>query len=262
MNWENENKMAGLEGRVALITGGASGIGLASARALAAEGASVVIADINADAGEAVAESIRSAGGNAAAIQTDVSSLPQLRAMVDFVEKTHGRLNIFFSNAGVGGSKGFDVTEDDFDEVFDVNVKSHFFATKYAIPLLKLCAPHASIIYTSSVRGVQANEGTPLYCMSKSTIFMMSRTFAKHLGPSGIRVNALCVGAVHTDFPRNWMGLTEVEHKAMSKNSAAKIPLGRVSEPSEIASLVAFLASDQSMFLTGASIPIDGGVTA
>jgi len=254
--------MPSLDGRIALVTGGASGIGLASARALSAAGASVVIADKDGDGAQVAAESINHAGGSAVSFQADVSSLVHVRAMVDFVEKTYGRLHVFFSNAGIGGAKGFDVTEEEFDQVFNINLKSHFFATNYALPLMRLCAPNASIIYTSSVRGVRASPETPLYCMSKATILMMARTFALHLGPSGIRANALCVGAVDTAFPRNWMGISEADHLALRTQSAAKIPVGRIGQPEEIASLVTFLASDQSLFLTGATIPIDGGSTA
>jgi len=254
--------MGCLEGRIALVTGGAAGIGFASAQALAAEGAAIVIADRNAAGAEAAAASIRASGGMADSFCVDVSSLPQLRALMDFVGTRHGRLNLLFSNAGVGGACGFDVSEAEFDEAFDINVKSHFFATNYAIPLLRLCAPRAAIVYTSSVRGLRASDATPLYCMSKSAILMVARTFALHLGPSGIRANALCVGAVDTEFPRAWMSLTEEQLVDLRARSAAKIPIGRIAQPSEIASLVVFLASDQSSFLTGAAIPIDGGATA
>ena len=237
-------------------------MGLAAARGLASQGAAVVIADIDGDAADAAAKAIVEEGGVADALQTDVGSNAALRAMAEFVDRRHGRLNIFFSNAGLGGARGFNVTEADFDDVFNINVKSHFFATNYVVPLMRTCAPHASIIYTSSIRGVRANADTPLYCMSKSTLLMMARTFALELGPAGIRVNALSVGAVHTAFPRKWMGLTEEEHKAVSSNSAARIPLGHFAEPADIAAMVQFLASDASRFVTGTTIPIDGGATA
>src|SRR5205814_933818 len=121
--------MASMTDWVALVTGGAAGIGLASSRALAEEGAAVIIADRNGDAAEEAAASIISHGHRAVACQTDVASLEQLQNLFQFVEVQFGRLNVFFSNAGVGGANGFDVTEEQFDQVFDVNLKSHFFGT-------------------------------------------------------------------------------------------------------------------------------------
>ncbi len=259
---EKGRLVGNLEGKIALVSGGASGMGLASARALAQEGASVVISDRDGAAAERAAAAIRESGGSAKPFKADVSSLAELRAMIDFVRDTHGRLNVFFSNAGIGGARGFDVSEEAFDEAFDVNLKSHFFATSYALPLLKTAAPKASVIFTSSVRGLRASGDTPLYCMSKAAIVMMARCMALQFAESGVRVNTICPGAVDTDFPRNWMGLSEEQHQAMRKNSVAKIPLKRIGQPEDVASLVCFLASDQSSFLTGTAIPIDGGGTA
>jgi NAD(P)-dependent dehydrogenase (short-subunit alcohol dehydrogenase family) len=251
--------MRGLDNRVALVTGGAAGMGLASAKALAAEGASVIVADINAEAADRAARSITESGGIATAYQVDVSSLSSLRALFTFVETTFGRLHVFFSNAGIGGAQGFDVTEKQFDEVFDTNLKSHFFATNLAVPLMRNCAPHASIIYMSSIRGLQSRGQTPLYSISKAGIIMMARLFARNLGPEGIRANTICPGGVETAFPRDWLGLSQEEYKLVLEKSASDIPLRRVAQPGDIASLVTFLASDQSAYLTGLAIPVDGG---
>jgi NAD(P)-dependent dehydrogenase (short-subunit alcohol dehydrogenase family) len=254
--------MTGMANWVALVTGGAAGMGLASAHALAGEGAAVIIADRNGEAAEEAAASIISKGGRATARQVDVSSLEQLRTLFDFVGAEFGRLNVFFSNAGLGGANGFDVTEEQFDQVFNVNLKSHFFATNLAVPLMKPCAPHASIIYTSSIRGFRAHEGTPLYCMSKAGILMLARSAARWLGPQGIRVNAICPGGVETGFPQEWLGLTDEEYLAIQQKSASAVPLGRIGQPQEAAALVKFLASDQSMYITGTAMTMDGGSSA
>lgn len=254
--------MGSLTTKVALISGGASGMGLASAMALSREGASVVISDRDGDAAARAAETIKASGGTATSFRADVSSLSDLRAMADFVATTHGRLNVFFSNAGIGGARGFDVSEEEFDEVFDINLKSHFFAASFLVPLMRPCAPSASIIFTSSVRGLRGSADTPLYCMSKAALIMLGRSMALNLAGSGIRVNTICPGAVDTAFPRIWMGMSEEEHAALQKRSVEKIPLKRIAQPEEIASLVCFLASDGSSFLTGTAIPVDGGGTA
>lgn len=254
--------MTSMQDRIALVTGGAAGMGLASAKALAGEGATVIIADRNGDAAEQAAATIRATGGSALARQTDVSSLPQLRALFDMIEQQFGRLNIFFSNAGIGGANGFDVSEEQFDQVFDVNLKSHFFGTRYAVPLMKACAPHASIIYTSSIRGFRAHEGTPLYCMSKAGILMLARSAARWLGPDRIRVNAICPGGVETAFPQEWLGLTDEQFQAIQQKSASAVPLGRIGQPEEVAALVKFLASDESLYITGTAMTLDGGSSA
>lgn len=254
--------MTSMKDRIALVTGGAAGMGLASAKALAEEGAIVIVADRNGDAAQRAVAAINASGGIAVAQETDVSSLDQLRALFNFVEKEFGRLNVFFSNAGIGGANGFDVTEDQFDQVFDVNLKSHFFGTRYAVPLMKACAPHASIIYTSSIRGFRAHEGTPLYCMSKAGILMLARSAARWLGPDRIRVNAICPGGVETAFPQEWLGLSDEQFLAIQQKSASAVPLGRIGQPDEVAALVKFLASDQSLYVTGTAMTIDGGSSA
>ena len=218
--------------RIALVIGGGAGMGLASARALAAAGHIVVIADRDGEAAKRAAE-----------------------------EVTYARLNVLFSNIGVRGPLGLDMTEEQFDEVMDINVKSHFFATHYAVPLMKLCAPHASIIYMASAGSLKAGGRAPLYNISKAAIPMMARALARELGPAGIRVNALCPGAVETSFPR-WSTFTPEGRQAMLDSAGKRAPLGRIGQPEDVAGVVEFLASDQSMFVTGVSIPIDGGALA
>jgi NAD(P)-dependent dehydrogenase (short-subunit alcohol dehydrogenase family) len=233
-------------------------MGLASARALAAAGHIVMITDRDGEAAQRAAEEVKAAGGEAIAYEVDGSSVAQLKTMFLFIEKTYARLNVLFSNIGMRGPLGLDMIEAQFDEVIDVNVKSHFFATHYAVPLMKLCAPHASIIYMASAGSLKAGGRAPLYNISKAAIPMMARSLARELGPSGIRVNALCPGSIETGFPR-WSTFTPEGRKAMIDEIKQNIPLGRIGQPDDVAGAVVFLASDQSMFMTGASIPIDGG---
>ena len=228
---------------------------------MAAAGHIVIIGDRDADAAKRAADELTAAGGEAVPYEIDGSSVAQLKALFLFIEKKYARLNLLFSNIGIRGPLGLDMTEEQFDEVFDINVKSHFFATHYAVPLLKLCAPNASIIYMASAGSFKAGGASPLYSISKAAIPMMARSFARELGSSGIRVNALCPGAVESGFPR-WAALTGEARKAMLESVGDRVPLGRIGQPEDVAGVVAFLASDQSMYLTGVSIPIDGGVLA
>lgn len=247
--------------RVALVIGAGSGMGRASAEALASAGHIVVIADRDFESAKRAAEAVNADGGEAVAYEIDGASVAQLKAMFLYIEKTYARLNVLFSNIGSRGANGYDLTEAQFDEVFDVNVKSHFFATHYAVPLMKLCAPQASIIYMASAAAFKAGGGSPLYSISKASVPMMARAMARELGPAGIRVNALCPGAVETAFPR-WSNFTAEGRKVMLESVAQRLPLGRIGQPDDVAGVVAFLASDQSMFVTGASIPVDGGALA
>jgi 3-oxoacyl-[acyl-carrier protein] reductase len=252
-----EDNMAGM---AALVIGGAAGIGLASARALAAKGAAVVIADHDGDAAEVAAATVKAEGGSSSWFRADASSPPDIEALFAFVEREHGGLNVLFSNVGTRSANGFDVTPEQFDEAFNLNLKHHFFATNLAVPLLKRRAPRASIIYMSSAAGLRFFGRSPLYAMSKASLLMMARAFAKHLGPDGIRVNALCPGAVDTAFPAR--GADPEQHRAAVTVWEKQIPLGRIATAEDVANVVAFLASDRSSYLTGLSIPIDGGYFA
>jgi NAD(P)-dependent dehydrogenase (short-subunit alcohol dehydrogenase family) len=250
------------DGRVALVIGGANGIGLASCQALAAAGAAVVIADRDGDAAERAAKLLRGAGGMATGRKVDGASLPQLRGLFDYIDAAFGKLNVLFSNVGFPCANGFDVTEAQFDEAFDINLKSHFFATQYGLPLLRRGAPHAAIIYTSSTGGLRPGRGGPLYAISKSSILMLARAAAREFGPEGVRVHALCPGHIDTAFPRQWTGLSEEAYQAAVEQFSQTVPLRRVGQAEDVAGVVAFLASDAAMHLTGLAIPIDGGQTA
>jgi NAD(P)-dependent dehydrogenase (short-subunit alcohol dehydrogenase family) len=248
--------MAELEDRVVLVTGAADGMGLASAKSFAAEGASLVIADINGEAAIRAAEEIQFSGGNARAYAVDVSSISELQALFRFVEETYGRLNVLFSHAGIQAPLGLDLTEDEFDHVVDVNLKSHFFCTQFALPLMRKCAPEASIIFTSSTAGMLGMPTSPLYSMTKAGIL---RSVAVRLGPEGIRANAIAPGAVQTAFSQKFVEASGMTMEEVAARTAQRIPLGRIGQPTDIASVAVFLASDRSSFITGQTIVVDGG---
>ena len=256
-----------LEGRVAVITAGASGMGLASARLFAAEGAAVVVADLDAEAAAAAAKQITDDGGEALAFPADVSSVDQLTALFDTVRSTFGRLNVLFNHAGIPGPKGLDITEEEFDRTVAINLKSQFFATKLARPLLEASAPHASIIYTSSTSGLVASPSSPIYGMTKGGTLILMRSVARQLGPAGIRANAICPGPTDTPMLRVFTdpqraGLSEEDYAAQLDIRAKNIPLRRAGQAADIASVALFLASDDSAFVTGVTIPVDGGMLA
>jgi NAD(P)-dependent dehydrogenase (short-subunit alcohol dehydrogenase family) len=256
-----------LEDRVAVITAGASGMGLASARLFAGEGAAVVIADLDGTAAEAAAKKIVEDGGQAWPFEVDVSSVDQLRSLFSFVADQFGRLNVLFNHAGIPGPKGLDITEQEFDRTVGINLKSQFFATQLARPLLEQEAPRASIIYTSSTSGVVASPGSPVYAMTKGGTLILMRSVARQLGPLGIRANAICPGPTDTPMLRiftdpNRAGLSDELYAEQLAVRARAIPLRRAGVPGDIAKVALFLASDDSSFVTGVTLPVDGGMLA
>jgi NAD(P)-dependent dehydrogenase (short-subunit alcohol dehydrogenase family) len=252
--------MSDLKGRVALVTGGGSGMGLASCQAFADHGATVIVADRDGQAADHAAAEIVASGGEAIGYHVDVSSVAELRAMFDFIGQRFGRLNVLFSNAGVKGPMGLDVTEEEFDEVLNLNLKSHLFATNMAVPLMRPCATEASIIYMSSAGGLRVSGRRPLYSISKAAVITLMRSVAKTLGPDKIRANAICPGHIDTPFAR--IGFDEQGYEAALENSNRTVPMGRIGKPADIASVALFLASDQSAYISGVAMPVDGGLTA
>jgi NAD(P)-dependent dehydrogenase (short-subunit alcohol dehydrogenase family) len=256
-----------LEGRVAVITAGASGMGLAASRLFAQEGASVVVADLDQAAADAAVATIAEEGGKAWAFQVDVSSVERLRELFAFVDEQFGTLHVLFNHAGVPGPKGLDITEEQFDRTVAINQKSQFFATQLARPLLERAAPHASIIYTSSISGLQAAPSSPVYGMTKGGTQMLMRSVAKMLGPVGIRANVIAPGPTDTPMLRVFTdpdrtGLGEEDYAQQLDARAKAIPLRRAGQPDDVARAALFLACDDSAFVTGVTIPVDGGMVA
>jgi NAD(P)-dependent dehydrogenase (short-subunit alcohol dehydrogenase family) len=247
-----------LDGKVAAVTGGAHGIGRASAIALAAEGASVAIGDVDEVEGPAAAEDAR-AGGEAVFVRTDVTSLADVQSLVRAAVERWGRLDVMFNNVGVaiGGSAG-EMSEDDWQRVIDVNLTGVWHGMRAAIPEM-LRTRGGSIVNTSSVQGHVGFVGWAGYAASKGGIDALTRQAAVEYAPKGIRVNAVVPGTILTSM--NEGILREVDDPdALMREWESMHPVGRIGRPEEVAAAVVFLASDESSFVTGESLRVDGGM--
>jgi NAD(P)-dependent dehydrogenase (short-subunit alcohol dehydrogenase family) len=245
-----------LQNKVVLITGATSGIGKATALAFGKAGAKVVLSGRREAEGHAVAKAINDAGGNGTFIQADVTDEAQVKALVDATVAKHGRLDIAFNNAGVEVMGPIaDATEADYRRTFDTNVWSVIASMKHDIPAM-LKSGGGSIINTSSVAGHVGMAGAGIYIATKHAVEGLTKTAALELATSGIRVNAVAPGAIATDMVTRFTGGGSDE--AMSY-MASMHPMNRVGQSDEIAHPVLFLASDAASFITGTSLPIDGG---
>lgn len=255
--------MRRLEGRVALITAAGSGMGRASAERFASEGAHVVVSDINEAAAKEVTEAITAAGGAATAAACDVGDMDQIKSLIESVGTEHGVLHVLFNHAGIPGASGLDVEQDDWTRTVDVNQRSAFYATTYALPLLRKAEGKGSIIFTSSVSGVVGSPFSPLYSMTKGGIVLFMRSLAIKLGPEGIRSNAILPAMIETPMLSQFFGRENGADIDDLKNAyKSNVPMGRVARPEEIASAAAFLASDDASWVTGVALPVDGGFLA
>jgi NAD(P)-dependent dehydrogenase (short-subunit alcohol dehydrogenase family) len=255
--------MGRLEGKVAVITGGASGMGAATARLFVAEGARVVIGDLQAEVGEETAGAL----GEAAAFRaTDVSREVDVAGLVDEAVRRFGRLDCMFNNAGFGGALGpiESTTEEDFDLTVDVLLKGVFFGMKHAAPIMK-AQGSGSIISTASVAGLATGGGPHLYNATKAAVIHLTRSVANELAEHGVRVNCICPGFVATPLaaakPIGYAGRDAAEAKVeqMRESGAMAQPMHRIGEPEDIAKAALFLASDDSEWITGIDLVVDGG---
>ena len=246
--------MGKLDGKIAVITGGNSGIGLASAKRFVAEGAHVFIA------GRRQAEldaAVASIGGNVTGIRSDVSNLEDLDRLYQMVKEQEGRIDILFANAGLGEFLPFgQITEAHFDRTFGVNVKGTLFTVQKALPLMQ---PGGSIILTGSTAGSQGSPAFSVYGASKAAIRSFARNWILDLKGSGIRVNVLAPGATSTPGLHGLTPNTE-QDRQMTEMLIAQTPLGRMGRPEEIAAAALFLASDESSFVNGIELFVDGGM--
>ena len=245
-----------LAGKVALITGAGSGIGLATSRLFAAEGATVVFVDIDRACGEAAAAEIRSSGTQGLFIRADVSRADDCARVVARTLRECGALDVLFNNAGIiRRASVVETSEADWDRVMAVNVKSVFLLSKHAIPAMP---PGASIVNTASGWGLVGGSRAAAYCASKGAVVLLSKAMAIDCGPLGIRVNCICPGDTDTALLRDEAAqLGEAEDRFLS--GAASRPLGRIGRPEEIAEAVLYLASSRSSFVTGTALVVDGG---
>jgi len=252
-----------LKGKVSIITGAGSGIGKASAELFAAEGSMVVVCDINAEAGEEVAQKIKDSGGEAAFLKVDVASGDDAKRMIDTTVDSYGRLDILFNNAGVAGETLDDTTEEKFRKVIDINLTGPFLACMYATPQMRRQGG-GTFINTGSIGGLQAMGRSPAYTASKGGLVMLTRALARNLAKDNIRANCICPGAVDTGLTDAFMGspATEEERRKRQATRLSRIPMGRAAKPEEIASVALFLASDEAAYITGAALRADGGILA
>ena len=246
-------------GKVALITGGNSGIGAAAARCVAELGGQVVVAGRRQSEGRMLINDIIRNGGSAAFIQADLSQPEQVKRIVPFTLKTFGRLDYAFNNAGVSGENRLltDQTEKSFDRVFAVNVKAMFLLLQDEVKQMVMQGQGGSIVNTASVGGLLAFPTAGPYVASKHAVLGLTKTAAIEYGRYGIRVNAVSPGAVRTEMLLDVFGTQE----ALDEMSAVH-PVGRIGRPEEIADAVAWLFSNRSSYYTGQSLTLDGGLTA
>lgn len=247
-----------LEGKKAIVTGGAGGIGRATSLALAAEGAAVAVVDLNAAAAEAVAAEIRDAGGTALALAADVSSEADIERVVADTAREFGGIDVVFNNAGIiRRTTVVETTVEEWDRVFGVNVRAIFLMCKHVVPIMA-SAGGGSIVNTGSGWGLKGGGQAISYCASKGAVVNMTRALAIDHGPQGIRVNSVNPGDVDTGMLRDearQLGQGEAGFLA----EAADRPLRRMGQPGEIAAAVVWLASDEASYVTGAALVVDGG---
>jgi NAD(P)-dependent dehydrogenase (short-subunit alcohol dehydrogenase family) len=252
--------MGRLEGKVAAITGGASGIGAGTVRRFVEEGAKVLIADLDADKGMALATEL---GAATAFLRTDVSKEEDVAAMIAETTDRWGRIDVLFNNAGFGGALGpiESTSLADYDLTMDVLVKSVFLGMKHVAPVMK-AQGSGSIISTASVAGLRVGYAPHLYSVAKCAVIHLTKTVAMELGEQGIRVNAICPGFIATPLAAGRPDADESQIDQLRATGASSQVLGRVGEPRDIANMALFLASDESEWITGREFVVDGGFEA
>ena len=249
-----------LEGRTAIITGGASGIGAATVRLFVAEGARVLIADMQQERGEALA---RELGSAAAFYKVDVTLESDVRGVVEDAVKRWDRLDCIYNNAGFGGALGpiEETTVEEFDMTFDVLVKGVFLGVKHAAPVMRRQGG-GSIISTASVAGLKTGESPHLYSVAKAAVVHFTKSVALELGQDGIRVNCICPGIVATPLAAGRKDVSAEELSKLSHVLRNAQAIGRVGQPEDIARAALWLASDESSWVTGTAQVVDGGANA
>ncbi|MDE2344262.1 MAG: 3-oxoacyl-ACP reductase FabG [Betaproteobacteria bacterium] len=243
-----------LADRVALITGAANGIGRATAHKFAAEGAQVVLCDLSQDPVEAVAAAIRAEGGRAVGHRLDVTDRPRVDEVVAAVVASHGRIDILINNAGITqDARLVNMTEAQFDHVIDVNLKGVFHCTQAVVPTM-LAQGRGAIVNASSVVGLYGNFGQTNYAASKFGVIGFTKTWARELGPKGIRVNAVCPGFIATS-------ILDTIPQAVLEKMRERSWLQRLGTPEEMANVYAFLASDEASYINGVALEASGGIS-
>ena len=253
-----------LEGKVAIITGAATGIGCAVAKLFAEEGAKVVIADVNDIDGIETVKHIKDKGGESLYAHIDCSKIADIEKMFDLTIDHYGRLDIFHHNAGIAGPGFIENTDEAaYDLSQSINLKAGFFGAKYAIPLLKQSCG-GSILFTSSGSAIHPSKSSVSYSVFKAGLLMLTRSLALSEGKHNIRVNSICPGPITTTpfWPQSISRNATVDTEELTKSIVKEVPLGRATMPEEIAQAALFLVSPEGSFISGATFPVDGGESA
>jgi NAD(P)-dependent dehydrogenase (short-subunit alcohol dehydrogenase family) len=246
-------------GKVALVTGGGSGIGRASALALAREGAKIVISDIAVTGGEETVRMVKAAGGEATFVEAEVSKPADVEALVNKVTEIYGRLDCAFNNAGIEGKiqQTVECSEENWDRTIAINLKGVWLCIKHEIPVM-LEQGSGAIVNTASVAGLVGFQGLPAYVASKHGVVGLTKTAALEYAKSGIRVNAVCPGVIHTPMVERLFSGQPQWGEAVQ----ALEPVARMGKPEEVAEAVVWLCSDAASFVTGLAMAVDGGLVA
>lgn len=255
--------MAELEGRIAVITAAASGMGREASLLFAREGAHVIAVDIDESAGASLVSEIESSGGSAEFLGGDLTKLESFAEIVGAAEG-HGRIDVLYNHAGAPGPRGFDFDAESWQFSVDLNLRAPVFLTQAAMPLLKKSG-NASVLFTASVSAVIASRNSPVYSAVKAGVVGYMRCIAAIGAPDGIRANAILPGATETPMLTKFFATPDEEQSVVDARMASfnqAVPLGRTCRPEEVADLALFLASDRSSYITGVAIPIDGGYVA
>jgi NAD(P)-dependent dehydrogenase (short-subunit alcohol dehydrogenase family) len=252
--------MQRLDGKIAVITGAASGIGRASAVRFASEGAAVVVADLNTEGGEETVAECRRSGGRAVFHRVDVTSETDIKAAVDRAIAEFGKLNVIFNNAGLAGAVGSieETTVENWDRTQAILLRAVFLGMKYAVPAMRK-AGGGAIISTASIAGLRGGAGPHAYSAAKAAVINLTRSVALEVGKDRIRVNCICPGGINTPLIfNNVPGGYEVADQFLKSIQ----PIPRAGLPADIAAMAAFLASDDAEWITGAAMVVDGGFSA
>lgn len=258
------DKLFDLQGKVAIVTGGALGVGQAIAYLLAEAGAAIVIADTNLEAAEATAATITQAGGRALAIRADVSNATDAQAIVISTATTYGRLDYLVNNAGIFPfAPVLELTEHQWDRVLDINLKGSFFFAQAAARQIVAEGHDGAIVNIASIDGLHPTGNLAHYDASKGGLIMLTKSLAKELGPKHIRVNAIAPGSINTPGARAAMSAVPAasveSEQETSKAFLERIPLGRSGEPDDVATAALFLLSPAAAYITGSLLVVDGG---
>jgi NAD(P)-dependent dehydrogenase (short-subunit alcohol dehydrogenase family) len=243
-----------------IVTGGAYGIGRAVVQYFASRGYAVAIADIDCDKGMAVEAAVRGDGGSVLFVSTDVSDEDSIRGMIDHVLAEWGRIDVLCNNAGIEISRPtHEYSSADWDRVLATNLRGGFLCAKYALPALR--RSRGSIVNMASVQAMVSERNMSAYAASKAGLLALTRGMAIEYARDGVRVNAICPGAVHTGLMESYLA-TQRDAEAMIRSMSEAIPMGRIGRPEDIASVVWFLASPEASYVTGAFLAVDGGLLA